>query len=56
MVIESPACVGFSFADTRSDCVANDTTSAADNYAAVLSLYSAFPELLPRQLFVAGES
>jgi carboxypeptidase C (cathepsin A) len=38
--IEAPACVGFSYAETLDGCAHNDTTTAADNLAALDVFFS----------------
>ena len=55
LYIESPAGVGYSFADYEMPEF-NDDTSAIDNYNALLSWYELFPEYKEHDLFITGES
>ncbi|KNC53027.1 cathepsin A [Thecamonas trahens ATCC 50062] len=54
LVIESPATVGFSYCDTP--CSFNDTSTAIDNYHAVLKFFEKFPEFVANDFYVTGES
>ncbi|GAB6023870.1 hypothetical protein CHUAL_008608 [Chamberlinius hualienensis] len=54
--LESPAGVGFSYADDQSLIPTNDDETAFNNYAAILSFFAKFPEYLANQLFITGES
>ena len=42
--LESPAGVGFSYADTAAGLMHNDTSTAADAYEAVTDFLKGFPE------------
>ena len=54
--IESPAGVGYSWAETEQDLETNDMVQSQDALAALKSFYVKFPEYLPNKLFVSGES
>jgi carboxypeptidase C (cathepsin A) len=54
--IEAPAGVGFSYADTPSGTVHNDTSTAIDNLASLLALYEKFPEWKRLPFWISGES
>jgi carboxypeptidase C (cathepsin A) len=54
--IESPAGVGWSQGDTAADLITNDLVTSQDALAALKSFYVKFPEVLPNQLFISGES
>eukprot|EP01084_Bolivina_argentea_P216922 368407_1 len=62
--LESPICVGFSYADTtinnktklQKPCNVNDTTVADDNYHAILKFLDKFPIYKQSDFFVIGES
>jgi serine carboxypeptidase-like clade 1 len=54
--LEAPAGVGFSYADTDAGTHHNDTSTAADNFAAVAMFLKGFPELASNDFYVAGES
>jgi len=52
--LEAPVGVGFSYSDF--DFPLNDTQTAEDNYAFLLSWFAAYPEYATNPFFVAGES
>jgi len=52
--LEAPVGVGFSYSDTQFPL--NDTQTAEDNYAFLLSFFAAYPEYASNPFFVAGES
>jgi len=52
--LEAPVGVGFSYADFNVEL--NDTQTAQDNYAFLLSWFQAYPEYASNPFFVAGES
>jgi carboxypeptidase C (cathepsin A) len=54
--IESPAGVGFSYADTPQGLVHNDTSTAEDNYATLMQFFKYYPELSQRDVWITGES
>ena len=56
LYIESPAGVGYSYFTGKDIDHFNDTTSAEDNYAALLQFYEKFPEYKDHDLFISGES
>eukprot|EP01084_Bolivina_argentea_P216817 368246_1 len=53
--LESPICVGFSYTDDN-NCVADDNTTANDNYHALLQFFYKFPIYSTNKFFVMGES
>ena len=53
--LESPICVGFSYTDDNL-CVANDNSTADDNYHALLQFFTKFPIYKSNPFFVMGES
>jgi len=54
--IESPAGVGWSIAGTPEDLVQNDMLTSQDALKALKAWYVKFPEFLPNELFISGES
>merc|ERR1712127_491650 len=54
--LESPAGVGWSVGETEEDLSHNDMTQSEDAMQALKSWYAKFPEYLPNELFVSGES
>lgn len=56
LYIESPAGVGFSYAETDDDRQFNDHTQSVDTFAAIRDFYEHWPELLQNQLYITGES
>ena len=56
LFIESPAGVGWSIAGTKADLSTNDMVQSQDAMAAVRQFFVKFPEYLPNELFVSGES
>eukprot|EP00937_MAST-01D_sp_MAST-1D-sp2_P002642 g2642.t1 len=57
LFLEAPAGVGFSYCvDPASKCVNNDTSTAADNYEALLAFVRRFPEYASRPKLLTGES
>merc|ERR1711871_1170091 len=52
----SPAGVGFSYSDTKSDYHTNDTKTANDNLLALLDFFEKFPEMKRKRFFLSGES
>ena len=55
-VFDAPAGVGYSYADTPAGLVHNDTTTAADNLAALQLFFKGFPEYAANDLYLSGES
>jgi carboxypeptidase C (cathepsin A) len=57
LYLESPVGVGFSYSDNPSvDYKCNDNQTANDNLAALNTFYGLFPEYLPNELYITGES
>ena len=57
LFIESPPGVGFSYVKGAAPpYVANDTSTAADNLAALAGVFALFPELKANSLWLSGES
>jgi carboxypeptidase C (cathepsin A) len=57
LFIEAPAAVGFSYCDTAAGCQHTDTSTAADNLAALVSFFgTAFPEYASNDFYITGES
>jgi hypothetical protein len=54
--LESPAGVGFSYAETEAGLKHNDTSTAIDAYAALGQFFEGFPEYKANEFFIAGES
>lgn len=54
--LESPAGVGFSYADTPEGIVHNDTSTAEDAYAALTVFFEGFPEYQQNDFYISGES
>mmetsp|Transcript_41137 Transcript_41137/g.39650 ORF Transcript_41137/g.39650 Transcript_41137/m.39650 type:complete len:300 (+) Transcript_41137:1-900(+) len=57
LYIESPGGVGYSTCDSVTDCTFDDDSTAADNLRAVIYFFETlFPEYLPNELYLTGES
>lgn len=56
LFMESPAGVGFSYCDTAAGCSHTDTSTANDNLQAVISFFTAYPELAGNDFWISGES
>eukprot|EP01084_Bolivina_argentea_P216921 368405_1 len=54
--LESPVCVGYSYIDNTKHCNMNDTSTADDNYHAMLKFLEKFPVYKDTPFFVIGES
>lgn len=54
--IEAPAGVGFSYCEKASGCTHSDTSTAADNLAALVDFFSKFPEFRSNPFWISGES
>lgn len=56
--IETPACVGFSYADDIAGCTADDFSAAQQSLTALLDFFGTgkFPEYAGNDLYLAGES
>lgn len=52
--LDSPAGVGLSYSNTRSDYVTNDTATAADAAAFLRGFFREYPEFLRNELYIAG--
>uniref|UniRef100_A0A8C5SP25 Carboxypeptidase n=1 Tax=Laticauda laticaudata TaxID=8630 RepID=A0A8C5SP25_LATLA len=55
LYLESPVGVGYSYSDSQ-DYQTNDTEVARINYLALKEFFNLFPEHLPKDLYLAGES
>ena len=53
--LESPAGVGFSYADTKAGLMHNDTSTSEDAYAAVQDFMKGFPEYAENDFYVSGD-
>ena len=56
LYIESPAGVGYSFANTTDDIMSSDLSQAEDAFAGLRNFYDAFPQFRSNNLFITGES
>ena len=56
LFIEAPAGVGFSYANSPSGYVTNDSVTAQDNYEAIQQFLEGFSEYRNHEFFIAGES
>ncbi len=56
LFLESPAGVGWSVAGTDADLDTNDMVQSQDAINALRTWYTKFPEFLPNELFISGES
>ena len=56
LYIESPAGVGYSVGNDTQDLRHSDTSQSKDAFAALESFYVKFPEKIPNELFISGES
>ncbi|KAK6159368.1 hypothetical protein DH2020_006682 [Rehmannia glutinosa] len=56
LFLESPAGVGFSYANTTSNYVTGDKQTAADSYTFLLNWLERFPEYKTRDFYITGES
>lgn len=56
LYLESPAGVGFSYADTPGGLVHNDSGAAYDVLQALLVWFAGFPEYAPNDFYITGES
>lgn len=54
--IESPAGVGFSYADDKADYSTGDEQTAIDNYNLIQAFLVRFPELADNDLYISSES
>ena len=54
--LESPAGVGFSYAETPDGLKHNDTGTAEDAYTALKQFFEGFPEYKQNEFFISGES
>ena len=53
--LDSPAGVGLSYSDTRSDYKTNDTHTAADADVFLRRFFERYPEFLRNELYIAGK-
>eukprot|EP01138_Halocafeteria_seosinensis_P009252 gb/GECG01009455.1/.p1 GENE.gb/GECG01009455.1/~~gb/GECG01009455.1/.p1 ORF type:complete len:465 (+),score=47.99 gb/GECG01009455.1/:1-1395(+) len=53
---ESPAGVGFSYANSEAGLTTNDSETADNNYEALMKFFEGFSEYRSNQLFLTGES
>ena len=56
LFIESPAGVGYSYCTSANGCNHDDNSTAADNLAAVVAFFAAYPELQKSKFWITGES
>jgi carboxypeptidase C (cathepsin A) len=56
LYLESPAGVGFSIGQNKSDLIANDTTTARDNLLAMRLFFLKFPGMKKNDFYITGES
>ena len=56
LYIESPAGVGFSWANTSDDLLHSDVSSSEDAFFALRNFYDAFPLYRTNDLYITGES
>ena len=56
LFLESPAGVGWSWAGTDADLDTNDMIQSHDAITALKSWFKEYPEFLPNELYVSGES
>ena len=56
LFLESPAGVGWSYAGTDADLDTNDMIQSHDAITALKSFFKDYPEYLPNELYVSGES
>jgi len=56
LFLEAPTGVGFSYCETAAECVHDDTTQSVDNLAALVSFFTAYPELQKNDFWITGES
>jgi carboxypeptidase C (cathepsin A) len=54
--IESPAGVGFSYADDKADYTTGDAQTAVDNYNLIQAFFVRFPEYANNDLYISSES
>jgi carboxypeptidase C (cathepsin A) len=54
--IESPAGVGFSYSDDKSDYTTGDQQTAIDNYNLIQAFLTRFPEYASNDLYISSES
>jgi len=54
--LESPTCVGFSYANQPADCETNDNITATENLAFIKGFLRQFPQYNGRDMWFAGES
>jgi carboxypeptidase C (cathepsin A) len=54
--VESPAGVGFSYADDKADLKTGDNQTAIDNYNLLQAFFTRFPEYRNNELFISSES
>ncbi|XP_010520852.1 PREDICTED: serine carboxypeptidase-like 20 isoform X2 [Tarenaya hassleriana] len=54
--LDSPAGVGFSYSETKSDYSTNDTQTAIDAHAFLLKWFRMFPEFQSNPFYISGES
>lgn len=54
--LESPSGVGFSIGKSKSDLIANDTTTAHENLLALKLFFIKFPSFKKNDFYITGES
>lgn len=56
LYLDSPAGVGWSYSNTSSDLLTDDTLTARDNFVFLQNWFEEFPEYKSREFFITGES
>ncbi|KAL5172285.1 Serine carboxypeptidase-like 20 [Glycine soja] len=54
--LDSPAGVGFSYSENKTDYITGDIKTATDSHAFLLKWFELYPEFLSNPFFIAGES
>ncbi|KAG8070642.1 hypothetical protein GUJ93_ZPchr0006g44578 [Zizania palustris] len=54
LLVDSPAGVGFSYAENEDDYVTNDTSRVLDLYDFLSEWFAEYPEFLPNPFYIAG--
>ncbi|XP_027334977.1 serine carboxypeptidase-like 20 [Abrus precatorius] len=54
--LDSPAGVGFSYSENKTDYITGDLKTASDTHAFLLKWFELYPEFLTNPFFIAGES
>jgi len=56
LYLEAPVGVGFSYSPNKADYVNSDNQTALDNYQALLTFFTLFPEFHTNPFYITGES